>query len=229
MNRIWRKEMCSSALQYRITLWYNTAWRVLMVRSCGWLDVTSRCSEPQILSKGPRKQTAPQPASISTSPATPLLSSPATFSTTWIITHIVSGIECNANPEDPYQYHVSGGDVHVGGNWFLAPRGGAAAGRRAGCGPVAELGRHAVEPRVAQRLRTFDALRRPDRHPLATQLLRIAGDDDEPLDHQKRPCLFFPPYTRFLSWFYIFMPFFIIITIVVHMFVLIHVLRGWVL
>ena len=81
----------------------------------------------------------------------------------------------------PYQYHVTSGDVHVGWHRLLAPGGGAAAGRGASRGPVTELGRHAVEPRVAQGLRPLHALRRPDRHSLATQLLH--GSEEEMVKH----------------------------------------------
>ena len=79
----------------------------------------------------------------------------------------------------PYQYHVTSGDVHVGRHWLFAPGGGAAAGRRAARGAIAELGRDAVEPRVTQGLRPLDALWRPDCHTLTTQLLGIWGDNGE--------------------------------------------------
>lgn len=86
-----------------------------------------------------------------------------------------------------YQYHVTSGDVHVGWDWLFTPGGGAAAGRRAGCGAIAELRWHAVEPRVAQRLRPLDALRCSYRHPLTTQLLGITGDDNgEEVDNKER-------------------------------------------
>lgn len=39
----------------------------------------------------------------------------------------------------PYQDHVTGGDVHVGLNWLLAPGRCAAPGRGAGNGPIAKL------------------------------------------------------------------------------------------
>lgn len=74
---------------------------------------------------------------------------------------------------------MTSGDVHVGRHRLLAPGGGAAAGGGAGGGAVAELGRDAVEPRVAQGLRTLHALRRPARHALAAQLLGTTGDGGE--------------------------------------------------
>lgn len=82
-------------------------------------------------------------------------------------------------PAVSYQDHVTSGDVHVGRHRLLAPGGGAAAGGGAGGGAVAELGRDAVEPRVAQGLRTLHALRRPARHALAAQLLGTTGDGGE--------------------------------------------------
>lgn len=53
---------------------------------------------------------------------------------------------------------MTSGDVHVGRHRLFAPGGGAAAGGGAGRGAIAELGRDAVEPRVAQGLRPFDTL-----------------------------------------------------------------------
>lgn len=47
----------------------------------------------------------------------------------------------------PYQDHVTGGDVHVGLDGLLAPGRGAAAGRGAGHGAIAELRGHAVDSR----------------------------------------------------------------------------------
>lgn len=73
-----------------------------------------------------------------------------------------------------HQYHVTGGDVHVGRHGLLAPGGGAAAGGGAGGHAVAELRGDAVEARVAQGLRPLHALRGSDRHPLAAKLL---GED----------------------------------------------------
>lgn len=53
----------------------------------------------------------------------------------------------------PYQDHVTGGDVHVGLDGLLTPGRGAAAGRGAGHGAIAELRGHAVDSRRVQRLR----------------------------------------------------------------------------
>lgn len=78
-----------------------------------------------------------------------------------------SSLRCS----QPYQDHVTCGDIHVGRHRLLTPGGGAAARRRADHGAVAELGRHAVEARVTQGLWPLHALRRPDRHALATQFL----------------------------------------------------------
>lgn len=85
----------------------------------------------------------------------------------------------------PYQYHVTSGDVHVGWHWLLTPGGGTAAGGGAGCRAIAELRGDAVESRVAQGLWPLDALRRPDRHPLATKLLGITGDKELSPNHEK--------------------------------------------
>lgn len=87
--------------------------------------------------------------------------------------HIESGVS--------YQDHVTSGDVHVGGHGLLAPGGGAAAGGGAGRRAVAELGRDAVEPRVAQGLRALHALRRAARHALSAQLLGRTGERAEVL------------------------------------------------
>lgn len=84
-------------------------------------------------------------------------------------------------PGESYQDHVTSGDVHVGRHGLLAPGGGAAAGGGAGRRAVAELGRDAVEPRVAQGLGTLDALRRPAGHALAAQLLGITAEHGEAL------------------------------------------------
>lgn len=78
----------------------------------------------------------------------------------------------------PYQYHVTGGDVHVGRHGLLAPGGGAAASGGAGGHAVAELRGDAVEARVAQGLRALHALRGSDRHPLAAKLLGKGGGYD---------------------------------------------------
>lgn len=73
--------------------------------------------------------------------------------------------------EVPHQYHMTSGDVHIGRHRLFTPWGCAAASWRAGCRPITELGWHTVEPRVAQGLWTFNTLRRPNCHSLATQLL----------------------------------------------------------
>lgn len=132
--------------------------------------------------RGPDKKTTPQTTSIN---------SPSLLPWHVFIPHgslLTLFLESN---QAPYQDHVTSWDVHVRRHWLFAPGGGAAAGRRASRGAIAELGWHAVEPWVAQGLRPLNTLWRPDRHSLATQLLGIRGDGGEALDHQK--CIFFSP------------------------------------
>lgn len=75
--------------------------------------------------------------------------------------------------QDTHQYHVTGGDVHVGVCGLFAPGGDAAPSRGAdGLTAVAELRRHAVDP-GGDGLRTLGW--RFDRHALPTELLQREG------------------------------------------------------